>query len=200
MSELGKKTPLSRKMFIDEDRGGQTTKDLNLGSDLDKIEVESGAFEGKAPRGRFQTEKLLQKIQLQQETAVDETRGQDAEGMMTNDDKSDKTSSNLSEDPVTQSQIEKMRDRLREELQGWQLGALQEMDLALDKKILPLKEQQEEYFKIQNEQMKAWRRARTDMQLYFADIKKRDALREEYVAIADSVDMLIDLHKVNMHQ
>lgn len=60
-----------------------------------------------------------------------------------------------------------MRDRLREELQGWQLGALQEMDIALDKKILPLKEQQENYFKIFNEQMKAWRRARTDMQLYF---------------------------------
>ena len=41
------------------------------------------------------------------------------------------------------------------------------MNMALDKKILPLKEQQEEFFKSFNEQMKAWRRARTDMQLYF---------------------------------
>ena len=46
--------------------------------------------------------------------------------------------------------------------------------------------------------MKAWRRARSDMQLYFSELKKRDKLREEYVLISEAMDMLIDLYKVNM--
>ena len=46
--------------------------------------------------------------------------------------------------------------------------------------------------------MKAWRRARSDMQLYFTELKKRDTLREEYSTIADSIDMLIDLQKLSM--
>jgi len=46
--------------------------------------------------------------------------------------------------------------------------------------------------------MKAWRRARSDMQLYFEDMKKRDALREEYTAVVDSIDMLIDIFKIGM--
>ena len=36
------------------------------------------------------------------------------------------------------------------------------------------------------------------MQLYFNELKRRDTLREEYTIISDSIDMLIDLHKVNM--
>ena len=46
--------------------------------------------------------------------------------------------------------------------------------------------------------MKAWRRARSDMQLYFEDMKKRDALREEYSAVVDSIDMLSDIFKIGM--
>ncbi len=46
--------------------------------------------------------------------------------------------------------------------------------------------------------MKGWRRAKSDMQLYFSELRKRDTLREEYSTVADSVDMLIDLHKVSM--
>lgn len=60
------------------------------------------------------------------------------------------------------------------------------------------KETQDSFVKMWSEQMKGWRRARSDMQLYFTELKKRDTLREEYVTISDSVDMLIDLHKVNM--
>ena len=46
--------------------------------------------------------------------------------------------------------------------------------------------------------MKAWRRARSDMQLYFGEMKRRDTLREEYGAIAEAIHMLIDVHKVGM--
>ena len=46
--------------------------------------------------------------------------------------------------------------------------------------------------------MKAFRRARSDMQLYFSELKRRDTLREEYSTVADACDMLIDLIKVNM--
>ena len=46
--------------------------------------------------------------------------------------------------------------------------------------------------------MKAWRRARSDMQLYFGEMKRRDTLREEYGAIAEAMNMLIDVHRVGM--
>lgn len=47
--------------------------------------------------------------------------------------------------------------------------------------------------------MKAWHRARSDLQLWFNEMKKRDKLREEYVAVSEAFDMLIDLVKVGMH-
>ena len=37
------------------------------------------------------------------------------------------------------------------------------------------------------------------MQLYFQELKRRDGLREEYVKIAEAIDMLVDLHRVGMH-
>lgn len=37
------------------------------------------------------------------------------------------------------------------------------------------------------------------MQLYFQELKRRDGLREEYVTIAEAIDMLVDLHRVGMH-
>ena len=61
-----------------------------------------------------------------------------------------------------------------------------------------MREDQDNFYKMWSEQMKAWRRARSDMQLYFGELKKRDTLREEYASVADSVDMLIDLHKLNL--
>ena len=36
------------------------------------------------------------------------------------------------------------------------------------------------------------------MQLYFSEMKRRDTLREEYGAIAEAMNMLIDVHKVSM--
>ena len=36
------------------------------------------------------------------------------------------------------------------------------------------------------------------MQLWFSEMKLRDVLREEYSTIADSMDMLIDMHKIGM--
>jgi len=68
----------------------------------------------------------------------------------------------------------------------------------VDAEINPIKEAQASFYANWAEQMKAWRRARSDMQLYFTELKKRDTLREEYATIADSMDMLTDIHKVNM--
>ena len=48
------------------------------------------------------------------------------------------------------------------------------------------------------EQMKHWRRARSDMQLYFAELKRRDTLKEEYVVLANAIETLMDILKVNL--
>ena len=46
--------------------------------------------------------------------------------------------------------------------------------------------------------MKQWRRARSDMQLYFSELKRKDTLREEYVTMANTIETLIDVIKVNL--
>ena len=45
--------------------------------------------------------------------------------------------------------------------------------------------------------MKAWKRARSDLQLYFIEVKARDKLREEFLVLSDVFDMLLDLFRVH---
>lgn len=47
--------------------------------------------------------------------------------------------------------------------------------------------------------MKAWRRARSDMQLFFLEIKKRDKMREEFNTLCEAFEMFSDLIKIHMH-
>ena len=61
-----------------------------------------------------------------------------------------------------------------------------------------MRESQSNFYKSWEEQMKAWRRARSDMQLYFGELKKRDSLREEYATLVDAVDMVVDLFKIGI--
>jgi len=61
-----------------------------------------------------------------------------------------------------------------------------------------IREEQLSFFKMQQDELKTWRRARSDMQLYFSELKKRDTLKEEYSAVADAVEMFVDLHRVGL--
>ena len=47
-----------------------------------------------------------------------------------------------------------------------------------------------------SEQMKQWRRARSDMQLYFQELKRRDTLREEYSALSNAIETVMDIVKI----
>ena len=87
---------------------------------------------------------------------------------------------------------------LRGEIEDTHRKNTRDLIEKIEGEIAPMKQAQEEFFRMWSEQIKAWRRARSDMQLYFNELKRRDTLREEYTIISDSIDMLIDLHKVNM--
>lgn len=94
--------------------------------------------------------------------------------------------------------LETLMGDFREEIEQKNKKFYAEISDRFDIEIAPLKTQQDSFFENWAEQLKAFRRARSDMQLYFTELKKRDTLREEYLAICDSADMLIDIHKVNM--
>ena len=69
---------------------------------------------------------------------------------------------------------------------------------TLDKRFAEATKMQNEFIKNFTEQMKHWRRARSDMQLYFAELKRRDTLKEEYVVLANAIETLIDILNVNL--
>ena len=69
---------------------------------------------------------------------------------------------------------------------------------TLDKRFAEATKMQNEFIKNFTEQMKHWRRARSDMQLYFAELKRRDTLKEEYVVLANAIETLMDILNVNL--
>ena len=111
-----------------------------------------------------------------------------------NDSSVSSEQSSFSEDPITHSYIEQMKEKL----EGEQRQATEAVKKELQGQLQPMMDSQSSFLATQQTEMKAWRRARSDMQLYFSELKKRDKLREEYVLISEAMDMLIDLYKVNM--
>ena len=91
------------------------------------------------------------------------------------------------------SQIENMKDRMLEELR-------EKLKIEFTGKLSPLMQAQDEFFSQQQTQLKQWNRARTDIQLYFNELKKRDQQKDEYLAVSEAVEMLIDLFKVEIHK
>lgn len=106
--------------------------------------------------------------------------------------------SDMSEDLVTPSMLETILSDFKDEIEQKNKRVYAEIKDRIEIEITPIKESQDSFFENWAEQLKAFRRARSDMQLYFTELKKRDTLREEYLAICESTDMLIDIHKVNM--
>lgn len=104
----------------------------------------------------------------------------------------------MSEDLVTPSMLETILGELRTEIEETHRGNLGQLLEKIELEIAPIRQGQENFYDNWSEQMKAWRRARSDMQLYFGEMKRRDTLREEYGAIAEAIHMLIDVHKVGM--
>lgn len=104
----------------------------------------------------------------------------------------------LEDDLVSPSMLETILSDFRNEIEQSNKSNTIKLLSKIETANNDLKEGQESFYKGWSEQMKAWRRARSDMQLYFEDMKKRDALREEYTAVVDSIDMLIDIFKIGM--
>lgn len=114
------------------------------------------------------------------------------------DSKEKEETSSMSEDLVTPSMLETILSELRTEIEETNKTNLRRLLERLEMEITPIRIAQESFYENWAEQMKAWRRARSDMQLYFGEMKKRDTLRDEYGVVAESLGMFIDMHKVGM--
>jgi len=65
------------------------------------------------------------------------------------------------------------------------------MEKIIDEKVINANKELYDFKDSLTEDLKNWRRARSDMQLFFVDLRRRETLREEFDLYSESITNLI---------